>query len=82
MPRVYLTKQDQFNSRLTSLIYGTMKVKKISQAKMADALEISQPAFSKKLKKAQFMFFELVTIFSILELPDGDVLTVMRGKEG
>lgn len=78
MPRVYLTKQDQFNRKLVSLIYGTMKVKGITQTMMADKLMISQQAFSKKLKTVQFTYPELVTIFNELELPDEDILTVMK----
>lgn len=80
MPKVYLTRQDKLNSRLTALIYGTMKVKHITQKQMADVLEISQPGFGKKLKKAQFTFSDLVAIFEKLELPDEDILSVMRER--
>lgn len=80
MPKVYLTKQDEMNTRLVAMIYGTMKVNKISQKTMADKLGISQPAFCKKMKKAQFTFQELVTIFEVLETPDSDILSVMVMK--
>ena len=78
MPKVYLTKQDKLNNELCKLIYGTMKVKQISQRCIAKKLEISQQAFSKKLKKAQFTFLELVEIFEILDIPDKEILTVMK----
>ena len=80
MPRVYLTKQDELNTKLATLIYGTMKVKHITQAQMASVLEISQQAFSKKLKKAKFTFWELVIIFKELELQDDVIISVMRGR--
>ena len=80
MPRVYLTKQDKLNNRLVSLIYGTMKVKHITQSQMAEKLEISQQAFGKKLKKCQFAFQELTVIFETLETPDEDIIRVMKGE--
>lgn len=80
MPKVYLTKQDQQNSRLVMLIYGTMKVKKITQSFMAEKLGISQQAFGKKLKRVQFTFADLVTIFDVLDIPDEEILNVMRMK--
>ena len=80
MPKVYITKQQKLNNKLVSLIYGTMKVKRIGQAKMADALEISQPAFNRKLKYAQFTFSDLVTVFEKLEIPDEDILSVLRER--
>lgn len=80
MPRVYLTKQDKLNNKLTALIYGTMKVKHITQTQMAEVLGISQQAFGKKLKKAQFTFSELFMVFEKLELQDEEILSVMRGR--
>ena len=82
MPKVYITKQDQLNNRLVTLIYGTMKVKKLTQTQMADKLDISQQAFGKKLKNKQFTFSDLVTIFTELEISDADILSVMRERRG
>ena len=78
MPKVYLTKQDQLNNKLVTLIYGTMKVKKITQRAMADKLGISQPAFAKKLKNCQFTYVELPTIFEMLDMQDAEILSVMK----
>jgi len=80
MPRVYITKQEQLNNRLVTLIYGTMKVRKIPQRVMADKLLISQQAFGKKLKNKQFSFSDLVTIFEELEFSDEDILKVMKAR--
>lgn len=82
MPKVYITRHQQFNNKLVSLIYGTMKVKHISQAKMADRLEISQQAFGKKLKKAQFTYWDLFQIFEILEFEDEQILSLLRERRG
>lgn len=78
MPKVYLTIQEQLNNRLVSKIYGDMKVKHIPQRQMAAELGITQQAFSKKLKTAQFTFSDLYTIFRVLEFTDGEILTVMK----
>lgn len=80
MPKVYLTKQDKLNNRLVSLVYGTMKVKGFTQTQMADKLMISQQAFGKKLKRCQFSFADLTTIFETLDMPDEDILSVMRER--
>ena len=82
MPKVYLTKQDEMSSRLVTLIYGTMKVKHISQKKMADVLGISQQAFGKKLKHRQFTYWDLVRIFNELGFEDELILSLMRERRG
>ena len=81
MPRVYITKQDKLNDRLVRLVYGTMKVRNITQGQMADKLDISQQAFGKKLKTKRFTYSDLVTIFAELEIPDDEILSVMREKK-
>ena len=82
MPKVYLSRHEQFNSKLVSLIYGTMKVKHITQAKIAERLDISQQAFGKKLKKAQFTYWDLFIIFEMLELEDEQILSLLRERRG
>ena len=80
MPKIFLTKEDALSDRLVMLIYGTMKVKRLTQTYMADKLGITQQAFGKKLKKAQFSYLELITVFKVLELPDEKILSVMRER--
>lgn len=82
MPRVYITKQQQLNNRLVAMIYGTMKVQHVTQRQMADKLGISQQAYAKKLKNSQFTFADLVTIFEVLDMPDEEILSVMRERKG
>lgn len=80
MPKTYITKQQKLNDRLVSLIYGTMKVRHITQTKMADVLDISQQAFGKKLKRAQFTYSDLVSVFEALGFTDEEILSVMRER--
>lgn len=69
-------------SDLVSRIYGTMKVKRITQRQIADVLDISQQAFGKKLKNGQFTFWDLVTIFETLGFEDEQILSLMRERKG
>lgn len=82
MPKVYLTKQDKLNNDLVALIYGTMKVKHVTQKQIADRLYISQPAFNGKLKRKKLTFEDLVTVFEMLEFTDEQILSVMRERRG
>jgi len=80
MPKSYITKQEQMNNQLVSMIYGTMKVKRMTQSQMAEKLAITQQSFGKKLKKAQFTYSDLTTIFETLDIPDEDIVKVMKIK--
>lgn len=80
MPKVYITKQEKMNNKLATLIYGTMKVKHITQAMIARELGITQQAFGKKLKNKQFTFADLVTVFEMLEFTDEDIIGVMKER--
>lgn len=80
MSKAYITRQDKLNNRLTVLIYGRMKVKRITQTQMGEMLGISQQGFSKKLKKAQFTYLELVMVFEKLEMSGEEILSVMRER--
>jgi len=82
MPKIYLTRQDKLNSKLVALVYGLMKVKRVTQRNMADRLGISQPAFAKKLKNCQFTFADLTTIFETLDMQDEEILSVMKLERG
>ena len=78
MPKIYLTKQQQLNNRLVTLIDGKMKVKRFTQRYMAERLGISQPAFARKLKNCQFTYADLTTIFETLDMQDEEILSVTK----
>ena len=80
MPKSYITFQEQKNTDLAVLIYGAMKVKGVTQRILADAMGISQPALSTKLKRKSFSFDDLVTIFDVCEISDEQILSVMRKR--
>lgn len=80
MPRVYLTKQEKLNNELSAWVYGQMKVRNISQCKMADVIGIKQPSLNYKLKHGCFTYQDLTAIFSELE-PDAETLQRLMGVE-
>ena len=78
MPKAYITRQDKLNNKLVALIYGKMKVMRISQSVMADRLGVTQPAFAYKLRTKRFTFADLTTIFEVLDMQDDEILSVVR----
>ena len=80
MPKTYLTKQDKLNNDLAAWIYGTMRVKRISQSTMAEKMGIKQPSLNYKLRHGSFTFQDLTTVFEMLE-PDARTLTRLMGCE-
>ena len=78
MPRVCLTKQQKLNKELSAWVYGQMKVRNISQSKMADVIGIKQPSLNYKLKHGSFTFQDLTAIFSELK-PDAETLAFLMG---
>ena len=73
MPKTYLTKQEKLNNDLAAWIYGTMRVKRISQSKMAEQMGIKQPSLNYKLRHGNFTFQDLAVVFDILQ-PDAETL--------
>lgn len=79
MPRVYLSENDRLCAKLSSWIYGEMKCQGISQKKLAEELEITQQALSKKLRSHSFSFTDFLTIIRVLE-PDEKDLARLLGR--
>jgi transcriptional regulator with XRE-family HTH domain len=79
MPRVYLSERDRLSARLSSWVYGEMKVKKIPQRKLADAMGVSQQALSRKLQSRSFSFTDFLAIVKLLE-PDDKELNRLLDK--
>ena len=63
---------------LSAWIYGQMKVRNISQGRMADAIGIKQPSLNYKLKHGNFSFQDLTAIFSELK-PDAETIKKLMG---
>jgi predicted XRE-type DNA-binding protein len=73
MPKTYLTKQDQLNSRLARWVYGELKVRQMSQAQLAREMQISQQALSMKLRIARFTFDDLCTFIRVFEPSEDEI---------
>lgn len=78
MPRVAIKKKDYKLADLTEYIAGKMYANEIVQSDIARELNISQPAFSKRLKKGLFSYEELLTIFKFFKSTDEEILKLMK----
>ena len=70
MPKVYLTEKDRICARLSRWVYGEMKVRRLSQQSVADKMNISHQALSRKLLKASFDYSDFV--FFVKEFQPSD----------
>ena len=77
MPKAYMTRQEKLNRDLSAWLIGTMRVRGLRQTDAAEALGISQQAFSLKLKRATFRFDDLVCLFGLLETDAKTVANLM-----
>ena len=78
MPKTYLTKQEKLNNDLAAWIYGTMRVKRISQSTMAAKMGIKQPSLNYKLRHGNFTYQDLTAVFDVLQ-PDAITLQRLMG---
>ena len=81
MPKVYLNEKDKLIERFVSWVYGQMRTKQITQRKLADELQVTQPALSYKLKNHQFSYSDFVTIVKVFD-PDPGELAWLVGRKG
>ena len=79
MPKVFLNENQRLNERFVAWIYGEMKCQRIPQRIMAQELEITQSAFSQKLKNRSFTFTDFLTIVRVLK-PDTKELDRLLGR--
>ena len=56
MPVVYLSERDKLCSRMAKWIYGEMRLRRISQEKLAEKMGIRQQSLSRKLRTKSFDF--------------------------
>lgn len=83
MPRVVIKKKDYMIADLPGWIIGKMHIKQMRQADMAAELNISQQAFSARLKSAgkdphdTFSYGDMLTIFKVLEATDEEKIRLM-----
>lgn len=79
MPRVLIKKQDYMATDLSKWIVGKMYEKGLRQEDLAKLINISQPAFSARLKSGSFTYRQLLTLLKELNATDGEILKIMKG---
>ena len=80
MPTIYLTREDKLSARLATYIYGELRMRKMSQEKLADAMGISRQALTNKLRRRSFSFGDFVSVVSYFE-PDEKEINRLVGME-
>ncbi len=78
MPRVHLKKKEYVAKDLTACISGKMYTQGIKQKDMGELLGVTQQAFSRKLRKCQFSYLELLEVFKKLDFSDEEILRYSR----
>lgn len=81
MPRVYLSEEERLSAKLSSWIYGEMKIQGISQAQLARELGMSQQNISWKLKHRSFSFTDFANLVKALK-PEPDEIMRLLGSRG
>ena len=61
-----------------SWVYKWLHKAQKRQRELAEELFISQPALAYKLKHNNFSYADMLTIFDFLDVPDNEVMKVMR----
>lgn len=78
MPRITSKRKAYMTKDIGSWIAGKMRMNKITQADMADCLNITQQAFGQKLRKSQFTYADLLAILEKLNVTDEEIIKLMR----
>lgn len=77
MPRVYLTEKDRLCARLAAWVYGQMRVRRISQRKLAEKMDISHQALSVKLRKHKFDFADFAFFVQEFQPSNEELLEII-----
>ena len=75
MPRVKLAGYEKkyIEKKISEYIIGRMAVKKVRQADLAEALDMSQPMVGKKVNTGRMSAKEFFIIMNVLEAPTADI---------
>jgi len=79
MPKVYLTDWDRACARLSRYVYGEMRVRMISQDKLARRRGISRQALGRKLKESSFDFKDFVFFVQEFGSNDKEIREIIGG---
>lgn len=78
MPRVHILREKYMIQDLSNWVMGKMRTQKKSQAYMGQLLGISQAAYGKRLKNANFNYTQLIKILRELDATDEEILKIMK----
>lgn len=81
MPRVYLSEEERLLAKLTSWVYGEMKIQGLSQRQLAEEMNVSQQLLSYKLKNQSFTFKDFLGLVKALK-PDTEEILRLVGSKG
>ena len=84
MPKTYITTEQRNRAHFSAWLYGALKTTGTTQAELAERLNCSQQALSRKLKTQHFSLNDMIVIFEVFK-PDSkqldDLLGIDRHKE-
>ena len=78
MPKANINRKEYKKSSIGSWVYKWLKQENRRIQDLAAELFISQPALSYKIKNNTFSYADLLTIFDYLNVPDEEILFVMK----
>lgn len=81
MPKVFLSKSDKQNERLTGWVYGRLTREGLTQTKLAEMMGLSQQLLSYKLKTRSFTFGEFVSLIDVLNPDAEEIVWLVKGGE-
>ncbi len=64
--------------RISEFIIGRMRLKKITQGQLGEALGMTQQAFGQRLKTGLFEADELPVLWEILGVEDDEILRILK----
>lgn len=80
MPRVRYYRKEYAVSDFCKWLNGQLKMNGYKQADVADWLEITQQAVSKKMRSGNFDLKELITIFAQLDTDQTEIGRILKIK--
>lgn len=78
MPRIKALKTEYMANDLGAYIKGVMWRQQVKEQDMADALGITQQAMSYKIRQNSFTYKDLLIIFRELQVPDEEIVRLLR----
>ena len=78
MPRVYLSEKERLSARLSRWVYGEMRIRRISQAALAEKMGITQQALSHKLKEMSFSYTDFCFFVKEFDPTQNELLGLVK----